>query len=220
MKALVFLLVLANVLFYAFAGGYFGHPGNPDAGRAEQQLAPERVRIVARGPNPPAKGAVEAAQRPAEPEELCLRWDHLAAAEADQLASALAEKFAGVRVERRPASTDGAAWWVLVPAQTSKAEAERKAGELKQLGVSDLFVVQEAGPNQFAISLGVFSSEKGGQEQLAELRAKGVKSAKLIPRPGKEPQFSVEARGPLAKKGEVQEFAEGVVTKSTAQGCK
>lgn len=132
---------------------------------------------------------------------------------------ALAEKFAGVRVERRPASADGAAWWVLVPAQTSKAEAERKAGELKQLGVSDLFVVQEAGPNQFAISLGVFERE-GWPGAPRRTQGKGVKSAKLIPRPGKEPQFSVEARGPLAKKGEVQEFAEGVVTKSSAQGCK
>ena len=30
--------------------------------------------------------------------------------------------------------------------------------ELKELGVNDLFVVHDAGPNQFAISLGIFST--------------------------------------------------------------
>ena len=60
-------------------------------------------------------------------------------------------------------------WWVMVPPLANKAEADKKVGELKELGVSDLFVVHDAGPNQFAISLGVFSSEKGGQEHLARL---------------------------------------------------
>ena len=55
MKALVFLLVLVNLLFYAFTEGVFGRPGNPDAGRVDQQLVPERVRIVARGDQPPPK---------------------------------------------------------------------------------------------------------------------------------------------------------------------
>ena len=54
MKALVFLLVLANLLFYAFGAGYFGRPDNPDAGRVEQQVAPERMRIVSRGEAPGA----------------------------------------------------------------------------------------------------------------------------------------------------------------------
>src|SRR3990167_4112623 len=56
-KALVFLLVLANLLFYAFGAGYFGRPDNPDAGRVEQQILPERMRIAARGDAPalPAK---------------------------------------------------------------------------------------------------------------------------------------------------------------------
>lgn len=81
-------------------------------------------------------------------------------------------------------------------------------------------IVQESGSNQYAISLGVFSSEKGGQDRLAELKAKGVRSARVMPRPGKEGQFQVVVRGPLANKAEVQEFAGGVVAKSPAQNCK
>ncbi len=225
MRTLVFLLVLGNLLFLAYAGGYFGGPDNPDAGRVGQQLAPERVRVVGYGQSPPARAEVEklvaeAPPPPAEPEELCLAWEHLPADEADRLASTLAEKLAGIRVERRAVPVEGAGWWVMVPPLANKAEADKKVGELKELGVNDLFIVHDAGPNQFAISLGVFSTEKGGQEHLGRLKAKGVKSAKLIRRPGKETRFAVEARGPLAKKAEVEELAAGVVEKSSAQTCK
>jgi len=226
LRALVFLLVLGNLLFLAFAGGYFGGPDNPDAGRVGQQLVPERVRVVGYGQTPPARAEVEKLVAeappppPPEPEELCLVWEHLPADAADRLASTLAEKLAGIRVERRAVPVEGAGWWVMVPPLANKADADKKVGELKELGVNDLFVVHDAGPNQFAISLGVFSTEKGGQEHLGRLKAKGVKSAKLIRRPGKETQFAVEARGPLAKKAEVEELGAGVVEKSPAQICQ
>ena len=228
MKALVFLLVLVNLLFYAFTGGYLGRSGNPDAGRVEQQLAAERVRIVARGDQPPPKGSNGGGDRQAaetisprntEPEELCLVWERLPAADADRLASTLAEKLVGVRVERRAVASEGSGWWVFVPPQASKADADRKAAELKELGVKDFFIIQE-GPNRFAISLGIFSAEKGGQELLAELKSKGVKSAKVGPRPGKESHFSVQARGPLARQADVQDLAAGIVPKVPAQACK
>ena len=54
MKVLVFLLLLGNLLFYAFSTGYLGHPDNPDAGRVDQQITPERLRIVSRGEAPSA----------------------------------------------------------------------------------------------------------------------------------------------------------------------
>jgi hypothetical protein len=224
LRALVFLLVLGNLLFLAFAGGYFGAPDNPDAGRVGQQLVPERVRVVGYDQAPPARAEVEKlvaeAPPPVVPEELCLVWEHLPADEADRLASTLAEKLAGIRVERRAVPVEGAGWWVMVPPLANKTEADKKVGELKELGINDLFVVRDAGSYQFAISLGVFSTEKGGQEHLGRLKAKGVKSAKLIRRPGKETQFAVEARGPLAKKAEVEELAAGVVEKSPAQVCQ
>lgn len=228
MKTLVFVLVFVNLLFYALIEGYFGHPGNPDAGRVDQQLAADRVRIVARGDQLPPKASGKAAEKAAaedekpqssEPEEMCLAWERLPAAEADRLASTLAEKFAGVRVERRAVASEGSGWWVFVPPQASKADADKKAGELKDLEIKDFFIIQE-GPNRFGISLGVFSTEKGGQDRLTELKAKGVKSAKVGPRPGKETLYSLQARGPLAQRGDVQEMASGLVPKTPAQACK
>lgn len=217
MKVVALVLLLANLLFLAFAGGYFGRPANPDAARLTQQLEPGRVRIVGYGDKPPALPA----EKRSEPEEvLCLRWEHLPGAEADQLASTLAEKFAGVRVERRAEPAEPSGWWVQVPPLATRAEAERKAAELKLLGAGDLFIMQEAGANYLAISLGVFSSERRAQERLAELKGKGVRSARVLPRSGKESLFALEARGPADKKAEVQDFAATLAPRATAQACR
>lgn len=221
MRALVFALLLANLLFYAFAAGYLGYPGNPDAGRLAQQVAADRVLIAGRGDAPPPKasGNGKQADSRTENDEACLLWDRLAPAEADRLASELTARFAGFRAQRRTVA-EAAGWWVYLPPLASRADAEKRAGELKQAGVEDYFIVPDNAPNRLAISLGVFSTEKGGQDRLAELRQKGVKGAKLMPRPGKDSHLLVEVRGPAARKAEVQEAGAALVPKATVQGCK
>lgn len=240
MKVLVFLLVLANLLFYAFSAGYFGRPENPDAGRLEQQVEPDKMRLVSHGEAPPAsKKVVEPAPVPpvevapapeAEPvpapapapvvEKICLRWEHLPVAEANRLSARIDEKFAAFKQVKRAVAAEGAGWWVYIPPLPGKDEAEKKAGELRQFGVTDYFIIQEAGPSRFAISLGVFSSEKGGQERLAELKAKGVRSAKLNVRPGKESLITLEASGPATDKAALSKAALAIVPKAPAADCK
>lgn len=224
MRALVFVLVLANLLFYAFAAGLLRQSGNPDAGRLDQQLTPERVRIVARGNTPPPKGwdkqGGTPAERGTEPDELCLIWDALSSADADRLAATLTEKVVGFRAERRNGSTSGGGWWVFIPPLANRAEAEKKTAELKELEISDFFIVPDAGPNRLAISLGVYSSEKRGQERLGELRQKGVKLAKLMQRPGKDSLVSLEVRGPSARQAELLDVAAGIMPDLTAQSCR
>ncbi|MBP5988001.1 MAG: SPOR domain-containing protein [Azonexus sp.] len=245
MKVLVFLLVLANLLFYAFGAGYFGRPDNPDAGRAGQQILPERMRIVSRGEAPaapvnatpslpsvtepaaadiakePARetSSEEVAVKPAEHPPVCLAWEHLSAADADRLAAVLTGKFANFKVSRRVIAAEGNGWWVHVPPLASKAEADKKAGELKQLEISDFFVVQD-GPSRFAISLGVFSSEKGAQDRLADLKAKGVRSAKVGPRPGKDSTVRLQAHGPSTDRDGLLAAVGKIVPKAEAQDCK
>jgi hypothetical protein len=240
-KALVFLLVLGNLLFYAFSAGYFGRLDNPDAGRIEHQVTPERMRIVSRGEAPaaPAKAAEpvkeEAAPAPAEPAQqeiakedapkavevpsVCLAWDHLAVADADRLAGVVASKFKEFKVTRRVVAAEGNGWWVYIQPQASKAEAEKKGGELRELEVTDFFVVQD-GVNRYAISLGVFSSEKGAQDRLAELKAKGVRSARVAPRPGKDSTVKLLATGPSTDKTALIAAAGKIVPKADALLCK
>ncbi|HZX33726.1 MAG TPA: SPOR domain-containing protein [Rhodocyclaceae bacterium] len=257
MKALVFLLVLANVLFFAYAEGYFGRPDNPDAGRMEQQLNPERIRVVGRGEPPvgeakkapePAKDTDEAggeaagkdvgaesaapadkaaapadkpmaAAAPAGPQS-CVVWSELTGPEATRLASLVEEKFTDFKAERRATPVEGGGWWVFIPPLPSKADAERKAGELKRMGVSDFFVVQDAGPNRFAISLGVFSNEQGANDQLANLKAKGVRSAKVGQRITKDALHAVEARGPAARQAALVAAAKAALPEIASQTCK
>lgn len=242
MKVIVFLLVLANLLFYAYSVGQLGHPENPDAGRPGQQILPERMRIVSRGDAPvePVKTDVpnlgpiaapkpedtkpegtqdEAVVKPPELAPVCLAWEHLAAADADRLAAVLAGKFADFKVSRRVIAAEGNGWWVHVPPLASKADADKKAGELKQLEISDFFVVQD-GPSRYAISLGVFSSEKGAQDRLADLKAKGVRSAKVGPRPGKDSTVRLQAHGPSTDKDGLLAAVAKVLPKAEVQDCK
>lgn len=237
MRILVFLLVLANLLFYAFSEGYFGRAENPDARRMKQQVAPERMKIVARGESPAAAPAPAVVPAPApEPEApvpvapvvtpepvatiSCSRWELLPPADADRLATLIGQKFPAFKLNRRLDPGEGHDWWVFIPPLPDKAEADKKAAQLKALGVTDYFVVQEAGPNRYAISLGIFSSGNGAQERLAEVNQLGVRSAKSGLRPGKDGRASLDARGPAVDQPAVQRVAAGVVPGVKVQNCQ
>lgn len=249
MKALVFVLVLANLLFLAYAEGYFGRPGNPDAARVEQQLNRERIRVVARGEAPkdkdgaagdtsspkepvPEKEVASAekeavavpkeasAQQPPAGPETCIAWGDLSGGEANRVATLLGEKFTDFRVDRRADPVEGSGWWVFIPPLPSKADAEKKVGELKRLGVDDYFIIQDAGPNRFAISLGVFTGESGANDRLAELRVKGVKSAKVGPRLGKDALHTVEVRGPAARQAALAAAVKASVPEVASRTCQ
>lgn len=245
MRALVFALVFANLLLFAWAQGYFGSPASADAARLQQQLNTDKLFIVGRGETQspdkaasaeptaadvgaptagkdsaldaakaaekPADGATgkagdKAGDKPAEKQaekpsdkttakpgaapqkaaetkapQRCLQWHDLAAADADRLERLVAERFAGASRARSvpPVVAASAGWWVFIPPLANRAEAERKASELKRLAVPEFFIVQEAGANRLAISLGIFSTEEAANERLNELREKGVRSARV-----------------------------------------
>ena len=247
MKFLVFLLVLGNLLFYAFTAGYLGLSDSPDAGRVEQQIVPERLHIVSRGEAPavPAQAKPEPAPVPegeaAKPEAVpepeskaeapkeaapekpgapvCVAWRQLTPAEADKVAAMMGKRFAEFKLSRKATAAEGNGWWVYIPSLPGKAEADRKAGELRDLGITDFFVVQD-GPSRHAISLGIFSSERGGSDRLAELKAKGVRSAVFGPRPSKETVVALQVRGPAAQKAAVIAAVADAVQKTDALGCK
>src|SRR5260370_30431797 len=69
-----------------------------------------------------------------------------------------------------------------MPPQRKRAAAKQKAAELRKLGVEDFYIVQEDSKCRFAISLAVCKSEEAARSRLAELRKKGVRSARVDPR--------------------------------------
>jgi len=232
-KAIVFLLVLANLLFYAFIEGYFGQPDNPDAMRVAQQVAPDAMRIVARGEAPPAADPQAVAEPPqavgetppveapartaaeARVETLCLAWGPLTLGEAEKFSALVGERFADFRLSRQGG---GDGWWVHIPPLADKAAADKKGAELKALGIGDYFIVQD-GLSRNAISLGVFTTEKGGRERLAELKGKGVRSARLGLRPDKDGGVRFELSGPAAQADALQAELAAALPKRSPRDC-
>lgn len=199
MRALVFLLVLGNLVFFAYARGYFGQPDNPDAVRMTQQLQPDKVVVVARGEAPPIAPPPAAVQggegREAGAEgEACLQWEGLGEREADQLAEAAKALASPGAIERYAAPVSRTRHWVRIGELASRALAERKAAEATRMGVREHEVVADGA--QWALSMGVFSTREAAEAHLAGLRKKGIRSAAIAEKTDSQARLRVVWRGP------------------------
>lgn len=221
MRTAVFLLILANLLLLVWTRGYLGAPANPDARRLEQQLLADQVVVVSRGEAPGPGNRKEDAEKAADRKnsETCQLWSDLANTDADQIERLLAEKFASFKATRRTIA-ENSGYWVFVPPLASKEEVSRKTAELQQLGIQDFFVVQAAGPNQLAISLGTYRTEEAANAGLETLRAKGVKSAKMAERKGKAPFTTLEISGPEAGAQALRQAIVALLPKASPGACK
>ena len=189
MRLVFLLLLLANVGFYAYA--FVARP--PDGaqnGLAQLQINADRIRLLG-----PAGSARPAAPPPAAPAAACLEWGLVAGADVARADAAISRLgLAPDRVQRVVAGAGG--YWVYMPPLKTRAEVSRKVAELKQLGVTEMFVVQDPAPLRNAISLGIFKSEEGAQKFLEGLRAKGVSSAVAARRENFLRQFAYFVREP------------------------
>ena len=200
MRVFVFLLILANLLFLTWTQGYFGASTDPDALRIQKQILADQVKIIARE-DPPgetikADRVMRAEEKPVA--ETCVLISDVPASAAAKFESLLAEKLPTfTSVNTLGVSSQN--YWVFIPPVAIRADAEKKAVELKKLGISDFFVVTDAGPNRFAVSLGIFSSKQAAEDHLQQLRGKGVRSAKVGERNLKPASSSLEIHGPEAQ---------------------
>jgi hypothetical protein len=214
LRVTVLVLFLANLLALAvWKGGLGGGASGGEPERLSNQLNPERLRLVAEvsQPAPAPVVAAPAAVAPAEsapaPEPVpappaqaadtappaCVAFSGLSADQAAELSARVAKTGAGFKLSETR-GVGASSWWVHIPSQGNKEGADRKAAELRRLGVDDLFIVQDAGPNQFAISLGLFRNEQAAGRHLNLLREKGVRSAQIASRGASV--LRVEVRGP------------------------
>ena len=172
MRTIFFLLVLANLVFFAWHSGYLGstEAQKGEGERIAQQYQADKIRILTQDE---AKQLADAARSRVA---ACVEWGTFPSAEADKAGEALAALGLGIRLTTRKVE-ETAGWWVFLPPQGNKPNADKKVDELKRLNVPDFFIVQEDGPNKFAISLGVFRTEDAAKNYLAGLVTKGVKTA-------------------------------------------
>jgi sporulation related protein len=182
MRTLFFLLVLANVAFFAWSR----FAGAPDAGGdplpTGRQIEPEKLRIISPDDLPAAPVAQKPAPPPPPPPPVaCLELGSFTLADAPRAEQALEPLALGARLAQRR-SEETVSWWVFIPPQSSRQDALKKTAELRALGVKDYFIVQEEGDQRWAVSLGVFRSAEAAQARLAALRGRGVRTAEVGPR--------------------------------------
>jgi len=197
-RTVFFLLLAANLGFLAWT--YFGADrASTEAQLMEQQLNPQAIRLLgaeqlAALAAERAKQATERAKPPPPPPPptppppppkvtvaACLELGAFNPGEVARVQQVLEPLELGPRLSQRRAQ-EIASYWVFMPPQGSRQAANRKSAELKKLGVEDFFIVQEDPKLQFAISLGIFKTEEAAQARLAELRKKGVRTARVGPR--------------------------------------
>jgi cell division protein FtsN len=194
LKITFWLLLAVNAGLLAFQQGYLDElfPSTREPTRLSQQLNADKLKLLTSAEAPPAKAAASAAasapvasstgaaSAPAATASVaaCVEIGAFDDADAKRFETQLAPLALGERLTRRSVQ-ESARYVVYIPPLGSKDAADRKAVELKRMGVEDFFVMQDDSALQWGISLGVFKSEEAARKQLAGLAQKGVRSARI-----------------------------------------
>jgi hypothetical protein len=130
----------------------------------------------------PVKPEPVVVAKPAKP--ACYEWGEFSGDELEQVSSALKRLQLGNKlVSHDVPHTIG--YWVFIAPHKDKAVVIQKVAQLRERGVTDLFVIQEPGEWLNAIQLGVFKSRESAQNFLEGLRAKDVTTAQIGERASK-----------------------------------
>ncbi len=188
LKLIFALLLVANAALFAYGEGYLGQfSGNEhEPARLHRQQNVDKLQLISAGK---AESAVAAlAPPPPVPRDepattACLEVGNFALDEARKFENRLSPLELGDRQQRRNvAEQEVSSFIVHIPPQASRAAAEKKADELRELGVTNFFILNDSSPLKWGISLGVFRTEAAAQAQLAALVKQGVQSARVAPR--------------------------------------
>lgn len=167
------------------------------ANAADSTPAPSSAAPLAGSPAAPlaAPPAAASAAAPAADLVACTLVGNFAAPEARRFEALVAPLAFGKRQTRESLTVpEVTSHIVFIPPQASKEAADRKAAELKELGVSSFFIMNDSSPMKWAISLGVFKSETAAQTLLAALSKQGVVSAKVAARTSQSPRSAYRFR--------------------------
>lgn len=167
-------------------------PARPAKGARPAAAAAAPTPAPAPAPEPvaeaaPAKPAAEPARADARPVTgpvtACTEAGPFDASDARRFESRIAPLDLGARLSRQEVQAqDVHSWLVNIPPQPTREAAEKKAAELRELGVSDFYIMPADSAMKYAISLGMFKTEAGAENMLANLNKQGVHTARITPR--------------------------------------
>jgi hypothetical protein len=184
LRALVALLLLANLGFYAWTQGWLGDSVNASSGEREpqriaQQVRADLVRIVPPGEAPAASAAARVAVAPAG-NGSCVEAGPFT--EAQWTAAEQALQQAGVPSDRwtEVVATQPGVWLLYMGRYASRDALLRKTEELQRRAVAfeELRNVPTLMPG---LSLGRFTSAAAADEAHTLLLKRGVQTARVVP---------------------------------------
>lgn len=199
LKLIFWSLLSINGLLFAYGQGYLGNfKGNErEPARLRNQVAADKLVLL-------SAASAAAAAAPAAPKEdappapaaiACIEIGPFNAAEAKRFDTLLAPLELGERKSTASVpSTEITSHIVYIPSLGSKENADKKAAELKNMGVSNYFIMNDNSPMKWAISLGVFKSENAAKTLLAALNKQGVTSARILGRTSSATRLNYQLR--------------------------
>jgi len=190
MRVIVFLLLLANLALFAFIR--LDSVSNGEGVRLSQQVQPDKIKLLT-----PQQVAALGPARAASLADVCVEWGPMSDADRVRAQARLEPLDLGKLITQRKVKVI-ANYWVFIPPLANKAAVDKRVAELKAQGVRDIVPI-ELGPQQLAISLGVFRSEEAAQTRLAALQAEGVKTARVGSRAQSVQQNVLVVRDPPAQ---------------------
>jgi hypothetical protein len=173
MRTVILFLLLANLTFFAFT--LLDATPEGEARRLQEQVQPEKIKLLT-----PQQVAALGPAKVAALADVCLEWGPLTDADRGRALADLEPLALGKLLTQRRIDT-ATAYWVFLPASPNRAEADRRAADLRARGVGDATVV-DAGPQRNTVALGSFQTEERAQARLADLVKLGAANAKMGPR--------------------------------------
>ncbi|QJD91309.1 SPOR domain-containing protein [Duganella dendranthematis] len=189
LKFIFWSLLAVNAALFAYGRGYLGHfSGNEhEPERLLNQLNAGKLAIISADQANKAVASTAAAVNDAKPApapvQACVEIASFVLADARRFEAQLATLDLGDRQSRHNLpGTEVSSYIVYIPSQGNKEGADKKAGELRSLGVTNYYVISDNSPLRWGISLGVFKTDNAAQNQLAALMKQGVRTARVAPR--------------------------------------
>lgn len=207
-RLIFFVLLLANVAFFAWRENAGPPPGH-EPQRLQQQINPDKVRLLlppqAAADKPAAVKVADVAAASASPAVeapalLCKAFSGISSEAAKAVQSAIASSAPNAQVVVIT-SRESSSYWVHIPPQPNKAGAEKKVAELREMGVTESFIISDDGPGKWAVSLGLFKSREMADNYLQKLTKQGVRSARIEVRDKSADKVRLEISAPAETLG-------------------
>lgn len=190
MRLMIWLLVLLNVGLLA----YFNMDSiAPKPAAADRSIQPEKLKILSEKdlealPKVVASEPELVAQTSAlvvQASSSCYKWGNFTKTNLPAAQVVLVRLGLQSVINQEAGTGEDKRFWVYYPPLKSAVLAQKKADEIRTMGVDELFIVQDSQWRN-AISFGLFQEEQLASALLNDLVSKGVRGAtKSLRSPGK-----------------------------------